>query len=107
MEILNSKVDASIALKTFVSFSIIILAFLFPVLYEVYVSTPDWALGKPEIQFIGLGNYLAFPRQKFLAIVSDNLIFASSTIALTITISLIMSPALNKEFKGAGIYKTR
>ena len=94
----------------FTSISIIgfLLFYAYPVFKTFHFSLTDTQIGKPDINFVGLGNYVkAITKDElFLHSMKTSFIFAFSSGPLTLLISLIAALMLNTKVKGIGIFRT-
>ena len=94
----------------FTSISIIgfLLFYAYPVFKTFHFSLTDTQIGKPDVNFVGLDNYVkAITKDElFLHSMKTSFIFAFSSGPLTLLISLIAALMLNTKVKGIGIFRT-
>lgn len=83
------------------SYTIIFILIVFPVLYNMYISTYDWSLIKQTKTFIGLSNYLYFLKNPQLW---ESLIitikWVGADVGLSFFVGLGLALILNKKFYG-------
>lgn len=75
----------------------LLLFFLYPVLYELYVSFFDFSLGS-EMEFTGLGNYAKMLRdEQFLGSLVTTLIFIVSAVGAELLLGFFIANLLNRQ----------
>ncbi|HAX53084.1 sugar ABC transporter permease [Muricomes intestini] len=77
-----------------------------PVLYSLWLSFTDWDMMSPEIHFVGLSNYKSLIGQSdFMAVLQNTLVFALGSVIPTILLGLLAALALSSAKKGTRIYR--
>jgi ABC-type sugar transport system permease subunit len=71
-----------------------------PLLYNVYLSTVRWDFLRPRKVFVGLENYLTVLSDgQFRLIAGNTLIFAVSSVGLTLTLGLAVALLINQPLR--------
>jgi multiple sugar transport system permease protein len=85
----------------------LILFWLFPLLYSLYLSFTDYSLGSSGINFIGFSNYIKlFSDAKFLASLKNTFVFVIGTIPFTTVFSLLLALLINRKMKFATFFRS-
>ena len=84
----------------------LIFFFLYPVVYEIYISFFDFSLGSPKT-FVGLQNYVFMAHdEQFLHSLVTTVIFVVSAVSAELVLGLGMALLLNHESRIMGIIRT-
>lgn len=80
---------------------------LFPLGFSLYLSFHSWDLFGP-MRFVGVDNYrrLFASDPLFLIAVRNTAVFTVSTLVPTVVIGLAVAAALNRKWRGIGIFRT-
>ena len=83
-----------------------ILFFLYPIIYEIYISFFDYDLGSPK-EFIGLQNYMKIGKDdQFIGSLGTTFIFLTSTVLCELILGLSIALLLNKESRSMDLIRT-
>ena len=83
-----------------------ILFFLYPIIYEIYISFFDYDLGSPK-EFIGLQNYMKIGKdEQFIGSLGTTFIFITSTVLCELILGLSIALLLNKESRSMDLIRT-
>ncbi len=84
----------------------LLVFFLYPVLYELYVSFFDFSLGS-EMEFIGFGNYGKMGRDdQFLGSLVTTLIFITTAVAAELVLGFFIANLLNRQTRMVNAVRT-
>ncbi|RKX79087.1 MAG: sugar ABC transporter permease [Spirochaetes bacterium] len=84
----------------------LIIFFLYPVLFELYISFFDYSLGSPK-KFIGIKNYLAMLKdEEFIISLRITSVFVVSAVFCQLTFGLLIAILLNHESRIMNIIRT-
>lgn len=91
------------------TYILFILFFLIPLLYSFKLTFYEWNGFSPDMDFVGLKNYLLlFQNPSFYKACFNTIIYAGFTVTLSVSISLVLSALVNDGIKGfqalKGIY---
>ncbi len=76
---------------------------LIPIIYAIYLSLHRYKLKRAKRPFIGFDNYeKILTSEKFRDSLSTSLIFATSAVAVIITVSFFLALLLDQDFPGRG-----
>ena len=76
---------------------------LIPIIYAIYLSLHRYKLKRAKRPFIGFDNYeKILTSEKFWDSLSTSLIFATSAVAVIITVSFFLALLLDQDFPGRG-----
>jgi len=85
----------------------LILFWLFPLLYSLYLSFTDYSLGSSGANIIGFSNYIElFSDTKFLASLKNTFIFVIGTIPFTTVFSLLLALLINRKMRFATFFRS-
>ena len=80
---------------------------IIPIGSTFLMSFKKWNLISPKKPFVGFANYTKlFADKNFMVAIKNTLVFAFVSVFLTIVFSLVLSVAIQKKFKGKGIYES-
>ena len=80
---------------------------IIPIGSTFLMSFKKWNLISPNKPFVGFANYTKlFADKNFMVAIKNTLVFAFASVFLTIVFSLLLSVAIQKKFKGKGIYES-
>ncbi len=83
-----------------------ILFFLYPIAYEIYISFFDYDLGSPK-EFIGLQNYMMIGKDdQFIGSLVTTAIFITSSVLCEFVLGLCIAILLNKESRAMDFIRT-
>lgn len=75
----------------------LLVFYIYPILYNTYLSFFDWNLVSPTMDFVGIDNFKAlFSDREFLEVISNSLIYMGATVFFTVAIALLLAIWLNK-----------
>ncbi|GKS10644.1 MULTISPECIES: carbohydrate ABC transporter permease [Paenibacillus] len=86
----------------------IVLLYLFPVLFSLYMSLCDWNLlgGMSSVKFVGLQNYVEmFQDDKVLAAIKNNLIYTVLTVPVGMALSLVLAVLIHTKVYAQSYFK--
>lgn len=99
----NSNIAYALIAPTYILFGVF---FLFPLLFSVYLTFFKWNGFTPDMDFVGIKNYLRiFSDPNFMNALKNTLTYTVVTVPLSICISLILSYILNKKIFGYEVLK--
>lgn len=79
------------------SIGFFLVFYIYPILYNMYLSFFEWNLISPTKDYVGFGNFKSlFSSQEFLEVISNSLIYMGVTVVLTVIIALLLAVWLNK-----------
>ncbi|MEG0752439.1 MAG: sugar ABC transporter permease, partial [Angelakisella sp.] len=79
------------------SIGFFLVFYIYPILYNMYLSFFEWNLISPTKDYVGFGNFKSlFSSQEFLEVISNSLIYMGVTVVLTVVIALLLAVWLNK-----------
>jgi sn-glycerol 3-phosphate transport system permease protein len=79
---------------------ILLMFFIYPVFYMIYLSFTSWNLISPTKDFIGLDNYKElFKSHDFLQVLSNTVFYTAMTVLISLAISLLLALWLNRKGK--------
>ncbi len=85
----------------------LLLFWLFPLLYSLYLSFTNYSLGAQGIEFIGLKNYIQlFSDTKFLASLKNTFVFVIGTIPFTTVFALLLALLVNRKIRFATFFRS-
>ncbi len=74
-----------------------LIFYIYPILYNLYLSFFDWNLVSPTKDFVKFDNFIAlFSDKEFLQVIVNSLIYMGATVFFTIAIALMLAIWLNK-----------
>jgi multiple sugar transport system permease protein len=78
-----------------------------PIIYNIYMSFQDWMIGLGSPDFVGIENYLElFQDPRFWNGVKVMFYFSGLSLALEITLGLMIALFLNRDFRGQDFVHT-
>ncbi|MBI2468941.1 MAG: sugar ABC transporter permease, partial [Candidatus Rokubacteria bacterium] len=78
----------------------------YPIVKTFYLSLFKWNLATPQMEFVGLRNYLqAWSTPLFWQVLENNLLFALLTIPLSLALGLALALLINQKIRGLAIYR--
>ncbi len=82
------------------------LAIVYPTLQSIYLSFFEWNGVKPKV-FVGLKNFVnLFTSDKiFWTALTNNIIWIVLTLVFTVSVSLMLALALNRQFRGRTFFR--
>src|SRR3990172_5832743 len=84
----------------------LILFWLFPLIYSLYLSFTDYAILNPHPNFIGAQNYFKlFSDPDFLTALKNTSLFVVGTIPFTTIISLFLALIVNQKIPLKGFFR--
>lgn len=89
--------------------ALIFLAFLFiyPLFYNIYVSTLDWTLRKPTHEFVGLGNYTyIFTDPMFWTAARATIFWTIGSVIPQFIIGFALALILREDIPFRGVFRT-
>jgi len=95
--------------RLFVSpwFITLIIFWLFPLLYSLYLGFTDYKLLSDSYKWVGFANFRAlFSDQQFLQSLKNTFIFVIGTIPVTTIIALLLALLIDKKFPGRTIFRS-
>jgi len=85
----------------------LLIFWLFPLLYSLYLSFTNYSLGAQGIEFIGLKNYIQlFSDTKFLASLKNTFVFVIGTIPFTTIFALLLALLVNRKIRFAIFFRS-
>lgn len=73
---------------------------LFPIVYNIYLSTLSWDLSSDEKYFVGIKNYIHLLQSgEFMQSLGETVIFSAGVICISIFLALLLAVWLNKNTK--------
>lgn len=85
----------------------LLLFWLFPLLYSLYLSFTNYSLGVQSLEFIGLRNYIQlFSDTKFLASLKNTFVFVIGTIPFTTVFALLLALLINRKIRFATFFRS-
>jgi multiple sugar transport system permease protein len=88
-------------------FITLLIFWLFPLLYSLYLGFTDYKLLSPSYSWVGFQNFVAlFSDQDFLQSLKNTFIFVVGTIPVTTVISLLLALLIDKKFPGRTIFRS-
>lgn len=88
------------------AYLLVAIVVLIPLLYALYISFFAWELIRPPIRFIGLRGYRALLLDPFFQeALLHTVIFTLFTSLITLVIGLGFALAVNRGFKGQGLFR--
>jgi sn-glycerol 3-phosphate transport system permease protein len=73
---------------------------LFPILYNIYLSTLSWDLTSNDRSFVGINNYIHLLHDsEFLQSLGETVVFSAAGICISIFLALLLAVWLNKNTK--------
>lgn len=85
----------------------LIVFWLWPMVYSLYISATDWDYMSPEYKIVGLKNYSNLLHNKaFYEVLKNTVIFSLGTLIPTLIGGLILALLLNKKLRGMGFFRT-
>ncbi|MBU2699998.1 multiple sugar transport system permease protein [Sporomusaceae bacterium BoRhaA] len=85
----------------------LVLFWLWPMTYSLYISFTDWDYMSPEYRFVGLSNYgHLLHNTDFLAALKNTMIFSIGTVVPTVVGGLMLALLLNRNLRGIGLFRT-
>jgi multiple sugar transport system permease protein len=85
----------------------LLLFWLFPLLYSLYLSFTNYSLGVQDLKFIGLQNYIQlFSDTKFLASLKNTFVFVIGTIPFTTVFALLLALLINRKIRFATFFRS-
>lgn len=83
---------------------IFIAFYIYPIGYMVYLSTTQWDFLSPTKPFVGLQNFIDLLQDKlFLQVLNNSIIYTFSTIALNMSLALLLALWMNRPGVFSGI----
>ena len=80
---------------------------LWPMLYSIYISATNWDYMSPEYQIVGFNNYSTLLHNKaFYEVLKNTAVFSVGTLIPTLIGGLLLALLLNKKLKGMGFFRT-
>lgn len=74
-----------------------LIFYIYPILYNIYLSFFDWNLVSPTKDFVGVDNFrMLFSNKEFLEVIANSLIYMGATVFFTVAIALLLAVWLNK-----------
>lgn len=74
-----------------------LIFYIYPILYNIYLSFFDWNLVSPTKDFVGGDNFrMLFSNKEFLEVIANSLIYMGATVFFTVAIALLLAVWLNK-----------
>ncbi len=85
----------------------LLLFWLFPLLYSLYLGFTDFKLMRPEVNWIGFQNFAALLSDEvFLSSLKNTFIFVIGTIPATTIIALFLALLIDKKFTGRTLFRS-
>lgn len=85
----------------------LMIFWLWPMLYSIFISTTNWDYMSPEYKFVGFNNYNALLHNKaFYEVLKNTAVFSLGTVIPTLIGGLLLALLLNKKLKGMGLFRT-
>lgn len=85
----------------------LLIFWLFPLFYSLYLSFTDYSLGTQALNFKGLSNYInLFSDPQFLASLKNTLVFVIGTIPFTTVFALLLALLVNRKIKFATFFRS-
>lgn len=83
-----------------------LIFWLFPLVYSFILSLTNYRLLSPDINWIGLANYIRlFSDPDFIIALKNSFIFVVGTIPFTTVIALVLALMLNDRFRGRTFFR--
>lgn len=74
-----------------------LIFYIYPIIYNMYLSFFDWNLISPTKDFVGVENFKElFTSKEFLEVIVNSLIYMGVTVFFTVAIALLLAIWLNK-----------
>jgi multiple sugar transport system permease protein len=85
----------------------LIVFWLWPMLYSIYISATDWDYMSPEYKIVAMKNYTTLLNSKaFYEVLKNTAVFSMGTLIPTLIGGLLLALLLNKKLKGMGFFRT-
>lgn len=79
------------------SIIVFIFFFIYPILYMFNLSFHDWNFISPDMEFIGLDNYIElFNNAQFRQVINNTIIYTVGQVSMTAVLALVIAVWLNK-----------
>lgn len=79
------------------SIGFFLVFYIYPILYNFYLSFFEWNLISPEKDFVGLNNFKTlFGSNEFLGVIANSILYMVVTVVFTVGIALVLAVWLNK-----------
>ena len=79
------------------SIGFFLVFYIYPILYNFYLSFFEWNLISPQMDFVGFENFKnLFTSREFGQVVSNSLLYMVFTVVFTVAIALVLAVWLNK-----------
>lgn len=84
----------------------LVLFWIFPLGYVLYLSMVEWDFMNPEMPFVGLRNYAELLQNPaFHQALRVTLLFCLGSVIPNMAIGLLLAVLLNRKLKGGGLYR--
>lgn len=85
----------------------LVVFWVFPVLCSGVISFTSWDMMSPDINFVGLKNYISLIKAPdFHVVLMHTLVFAVGSTVPTIILGLLIAKAMNSTRRGVSFYRT-
>ena len=85
----------------------LLLFWVFPLIYSLYLSFTDFSLGAQAVSFVGFSNFIElFEDARFIASLKNTFVFVIGTIPFTTVFSLLMALLVNRRIKLAIFFRS-
>lgn len=79
------------------SIGFFLIFYIYPILYNFYLSFFEWNLISPVKDFVGLSNFKTlFSSSEFLGVIANSILYMVVTVVFTVGIALVLAVWLNK-----------
>ena len=79
------------------SIGFFLVFYIYPIVYNMYLSFFEWNLISPTKDFVGLQNFQSlFRSDEFLEVISNSLLYMGAVVLFTVIIALLLAVWLNK-----------
>ncbi len=88
------------------SLALLLGVYLIPFVYSIFISLTDWSGIGMDMNFVGLGNYIALFRENhFLEVLRNNIIYLIELVGVQFVVSLVLAAVLNASFRGRNLFR--
>ncbi|NJN82930.1 MAG: sugar ABC transporter permease, partial [Caldilineaceae bacterium] len=78
-----------------------------PILYSFYLSFTRWNFLRPEIEIVGLRNYISMMQDEtFWEVLANSLVYAVSVVLIAQALAFFLALLLNRKIRGQAFFRT-